>query len=284
MHENFDYEKRVLSIQSHVVHGYVGNRCSQFTLQAHEYEVDAINSVQFSNHTGYNSWSGEILSEKQLSVLYDGLKENHLNSYTHLLTVCDPVMGDNGSFYVPESLLPIYRDKLVPLADIIAPNQFEVQSLSGVSIKTENQLLEALKILHQRGTKNIVVTSTDLSPKNTSIYVYCSEICQNPGNQRVYRFEIPKYPVTFLGTGDLFASLLLVWLDKKAGDLPASVETVLSCMHGVLEVTYQHAKKHARDAKNLTMADLELRLIHCRKYILEPSFDIKRVKLQVEQS
>ncbi|OXB79559.1 UNVERIFIED_CONTAM: hypothetical protein H355_000375 [Colinus virginianus] len=89
-------ECRVLSIQSHVVRGYVGNKAATFPLQVLGFEVDTVNSVQFSNHT-----------------------------------VCDPVMGDKwngeGSMYVPKDLLPVYRDKVVPVADIITPNQFEAE-------------------------------------------------------------------------------------------------------------------------------------------------------------
>ena len=79
---------RVLSIQSHVVHGYVGNRAAVFPLQMLGFEVDFVNSVQFSNHTGYEKgWKGQTLSGEQLSDLFQGLQNNHLEeSYSHLLT------------------------------------------------------------------------------------------------------------------------------------------------------------------------------------------------------
>ncbi|EDO42065.1 predicted protein [Nematostella vectensis] len=153
---------RVLSIQSHVVSGYVGNKSATFPLQVLGFEVDTINSVQLSNHTGYEHFKGQVLNSNELKELCDGLKLNNIDSYSHLLTgyvgsksfldevlqvihhlrnenpkliyVCDPVMGDNGHFvsktvfqYVPEELLPVYRDHLVPLADIVTPNQFEAE-------------------------------------------------------------------------------------------------------------------------------------------------------------
>jgi pyridoxine kinase len=77
---------RVLSIQSHVVHGYVGNRAAVFPLQLLDFEVDFINSVQFSNQTGYKSFRGQRLDSNDLSELFLGLKENNLVNYTHLLT------------------------------------------------------------------------------------------------------------------------------------------------------------------------------------------------------
>ncbi|MBN3321602.1 PDXK kinase, partial [Atractosteus spatula] len=121
-------ECRVLSIQSHVVRGYVGNKSASFPLQVLGFEVDSINSVQFSNHTGYAHWKGQVLTADELHVLYEGLKLNNVNHYDYVLTgytrdtsflemvvdivqelkrqnpnlvyVCDPVLGDHGSMKV----------------------------------------------------------------------------------------------------------------------------------------------------------------------------------------
>ncbi|XP_042619264.1 pyridoxal kinase-like [Cyprinus carpio] len=156
---------RVLSVQSHVVRGYVGNKSASFPLQVLGFEVDTINSVQFSNHTGYEHWKGQVLTADELHVLYEGIKLNNVNQYDYVLTgytrddsfldmvvdivqelkranpnlvyVCDPVLGDNGAMYVPENLLPIYRCKVVPAADIITPNQFEAELLTGRNISSE---------------------------------------------------------------------------------------------------------------------------------------------------
>ncbi|XP_031204193.1 pyridoxal kinase-like [Mastomys coucha] len=79
-------ECRVLSIQSHVVRGYVGNRAAMFPLQVLGFEVDAVNSVQFSNHTGYAHWKGQVLKSQELHELYEGLKANSVNKYDYVLT------------------------------------------------------------------------------------------------------------------------------------------------------------------------------------------------------
>ena len=138
--------RRVLSIQSHVVHGYVGNKCATFPLQLLGFDVDPVNSVHFSNHTGYPSgFAGDVLQGEQLWKLYNGLEKNGLaGQYSHVLTgyigsedflrtvvrvvrsvreaaaattgrgntivpyICDPVLGDNGKCYVPESLIEVY--------------------------------------------------------------------------------------------------------------------------------------------------------------------------------
>lgn len=140
---NVDATPRVLSIQSHVVHGYVGNKCAIFPLQRLGFEVDPIMSVQFSNHTGYPVFRGQVFGGEDLRTILQGLEENELISYTHLLTgyigsksllqsvaavaqrlrqqnpnlvyVCDPVMGDEGKLYVSPELLEAFKAEIVPL-------------------------------------------------------------------------------------------------------------------------------------------------------------------------
>ncbi|KAK3568845.1 hypothetical protein QTP86_017946 [Hemibagrus guttatus] len=178
---------RVLSIQSHVVRGYVGNKSATFPLQVLGFEVDSINSVQFSNHTGYKHWKGQVLTADELHVLYEGIKLNKVNHYDYVLTgysrdvsflemvvdivqelksanpklvyVCDPVMGDNGSMYVPEALLPVYREKVVPVSDIITPNHFEAELLTGRKISTEKDAVEY--------KRHLSTTSNSQTPNST---------------------------------------------------------------------------------------------------------------------
>merc|ERR1712212_1028940 len=181
---------RVLSIQSHVVSGYVGNKSAVFPLQVLGFEVDYINSVQFSNHTGYSYFKGQILDAEQLGQLFDGLVLNGLHKkYTHLLTgyigstsflekvaevvkvlkeanpyllyVCDPVMGDNGKLYVTPDLLPIYQSTILPLADIVTPNQFEAELLTGMKITNMESALQAMDSFHKKGVQTVVISSTN---------------------------------------------------------------------------------------------------------------------------
>lgn len=179
--------RRVLSIQSHVVHGYVGNKAATFPLQCLGFDVDAINSVQLSNHTGYGSVKGQVLGGADIEALVGGLRANSLLHYDCILTgyaknaefllaiagvvqsvravnpraryVCDPVLGDHGKFYVPPELVGIYRDALVPLATLLTPNQFEAEQLSGVRIVDVPSAVEAMARLHALGAKSVVITS-----------------------------------------------------------------------------------------------------------------------------
>ena len=184
-------EPRCLSIQSHVVAGYVGNKSATFPLQLLGVDVCPVNSVQFSNHTGYRQGiKGQVLNGEQLLDLLEGLRANSLLHFSHVLTgyigsdsflsavlqvlstvrevapnaqyVCDPVLGDHGKLYVPESLVKVYREQVLPVATTLTPNQFEAELLSGVEVVDVPSLLEACGALHSAGVHRVIVTSTDL--------------------------------------------------------------------------------------------------------------------------
>lgn len=84
-------------------------------------------------------------------------------------TVCDPVMGDNGKMYVPEDILPVYRDIVVPLADILTPNQFEAELITGLEMKCLAGALKIIQVLHEKGVKTVVLSSTDLGDEKNMI-------------------------------------------------------------------------------------------------------------------
>ncbi|MES1914077.1 MAG: hypothetical protein MHM6MM_006209, partial [Cercozoa sp. M6MM] len=173
-------DRRVLSVQSHVVHGCVGNRAALLPLQLHGFEVDVVNTVQLSNHTGYEIATGTRFEGEQLRELMRGLRENRLLRHcSHVLTgyvgsasllqavadvvaelraarpslrfVCDPVMGDDGELYVPPELVDIYRERLVPLATVLTPNQTEAELLVGQSINSVDDAFRALRHLRSLG-------------------------------------------------------------------------------------------------------------------------------------
>lgn len=85
--------------------------------------------------------------------------------------MCDPVLGDNGKLYVPADLVGIYRDTVLPLADIVTPNQFECEQLSGVTVRTRADLLAACDALHKLGPETVVVTSSSVGAEGMSTLV-----------------------------------------------------------------------------------------------------------------
>lgn len=175
---------RVLTLQSHVVHGYVGNRCAAFCLQRLGIETDILHTVQFSNRKGYPALTGDVFSAQQIENLYSGLQQNHLDRHTHVLTgylgskevlqsvakiikqakmrcpdliyLCDPVMGDDGKLYLPKEMVEAYRSEIVPLAQILVPNLSEVEFLLEREIHDLEMLDAACSELHAMGPSTVV--------------------------------------------------------------------------------------------------------------------------------
>ncbi|XP_014242769.2 pyridoxal kinase isoform X2 [Cimex lectularius] len=295
---------RVLSIQSHVVHGYVGNKSATFPLQVLGFEVDPINSVQLSNHTGYKSFKGQILNENDLNDLIESLKHNNLLNYTHLLTgyvgspsflnkivdlvkelrqinpnlvyVCDPVMGDNGKLYVPESLLPIYQDLLIPLADVITPNQFELELLTGHKINSIDDAWTAINTFHNKSNcSTVIVSSSNLGTENELIALASSNA---GGKEKRVLLKFPKLPGNFTGTGDLFAALFLAWNYKTKNNLTKSLEYTISTLQSLLKRTLNIAKESS-NGQPLTHAQLELKIIQSKNDIEDPKVTVQAVEL-----
>ncbi|KAJ7562685.1 hypothetical protein O6H91_03G080500 [Diphasiastrum complanatum] len=291
---------RVLSIQSHTVQGYVGNKSAVFPLQLLGFDVDPINSVQFSNHTGYPTWKGQVLDGEQLWSLIEGLEANNLLFYTHLLTgyigslsfletilevvhklrsvnpnllyVCDPVMGDEGKLYIKPELVPLYKDKVVPLASMLTPNQFEAELLTGCSIHSEADALEACKKLHGAGPSKVVITSLDI---NSDLLLIGSHLENEEDAPKQFLISMPKIPAYFTGTGDLMAALLLGWSYKYPNSLETAAELAVASLQAVLERTlldYNAAKVQPE------VKQLELRLIQSQEQIKHPivEFHAKR--------
>ncbi|CAH1369576.1 hypothetical protein MTP99_010999 [Tenebrio molitor] len=284
---------KVLSIQSHVVSGYVGNKSATFPLQLLGFEVDAINSVQFCNHTGYKKVAGQILSEKDLDDLAGGLQQNGLDFYSHLLTgyigaesflrrvcslvkhlksvnpnliyVCDPVMGDNGKMYVPDDLLPVYKNLVLPLADIITPNQFEVELLTDVKINNVDDAWKAVDVLHSKGCRTVVVSSTELGNEKYLLALASNKVGASINKATI---KIPKLPASFTGTGDLFAALLLAWMHKTNNQLKESLERTVSTLQAVLKRTLSSAKG------DVSAKAMELKLIQSKNDIENPKIVI----------
>ncbi|XP_077851757.1 pyridoxal kinase isoform X3 [Macaca mulatta] len=329
-------ECRVLSIQSHVVRGYVGNRAATFPLQVLGFEIDAVNSVQFSNHTGYAHWKGQVLNSDELQELYEGLKLNNVNKYDYVLTgytrdksflamvvdivrelkqqnprlvyVCDPVLGDKwdgeGSMYVPEDLLPVYKEKVVPVADIITPNQFEAELLSGRKIHSQEEALAVMDMLHSMGPDTVVITSSDLPSPQGSDYLIvlgsqrrskCPPYAPRPpldlahllplGNpagsmvmERI-RMDIRKVDAVFVGTGDLFAAMLLAWTHKHPNNLKVACEKTVSALHHVLQRTIQCAKAQAGEGVKPSPMQLELRMVQSKRDIEDPEIVVQATVL-----
>ena len=182
---------RILSIQSHVVAGRVGNRCAELPLNLLGCEADAMHTVHFSNHLGFPSHEGRRCADGELASLLDGLRTNGLltHRYRALLTgyigtkdslesvvscaremrdadpdfdwFLDPVMGDHGRVYVPEDVTACMRDVAVPLASIVTPNGFEASVLANKAAPpaSETEAFECADAIHAMGPHTVIITS-----------------------------------------------------------------------------------------------------------------------------
>jgi pyridoxine kinase len=285
------FASRVLSIQSHVVHGHVGNKSSVFPLQLAGFEVDQINTCQLSHHTGYGRMPpGVRHSGEDVMALFEGLRTAGLfSSYTHVLSgytnqssvlhaiatalkdmislksrdselyyVCDPVLGDNGRLYVPEVLVPIYRDVLIPLSSLVTPNQFEAEILTGVKISDVASLNESLDKLHSLGAKSVVITSTDKSLSgDDQLWMFASCPLEEVSNSRKlsktsaevttstrrFGIKMPRLDFNFAGTGDLTAALFVIERSRHPQDFVSVLENVATIVYSICKRTLDYTRR-----------------------------------------
>lgn len=246
--------KQILSIQSHVAFGYVGNRAAVFPLQRLGHDVIAINTVQFSNHTGYGDWTGDVFSAEHVEKVLAGLeKRGVLEKVEGLLTgylgdpaigeiilstlqklspsvtwLCDPVMGDVGrGFFVKDGIPQYFKSRALPHARIITPNQFELDYLAGMTIKTLEDARNACREIHEAGPETILLTSLiHDETRDDEIQMLASS---KSGAQ--YLVTTPRLPLDPApnGAGDCTAALFLAHslnglpLDQSLSKTAASV-------------------------------------------------------------
>jgi len=224
--------KAILSIQSHVAYGYVGNKAATFPLQSMGFDVWPVNTVQFSNHTGYGKWRGEIFTSEHIRDVINGIEELDVldqcsailsgymgsseichevlatvqrlkNSNPSILYLCDPVIGNNNCFVKPE-VLDFFKNSLQ--ADIITPNQFEAETFSGIKIQNAIDLKRTAEHFHNLNTKIVIITGIkiqDLDPDNLYVFISC--------NKKYYIIKTKEYnfKISPNGTGDLFSAVFL---------------------------------------------------------------------------
>jgi pyridoxine kinase len=280
----------ILSIQSHVVYGYAGNTAAVFPLMRLGNVVWAINTVEFSNHTGYGSWKGKVLGSELVRELVTGLEERGvlgecqavLSGYlgdasvgmavidavkkvksknTNTLYCCDPVMGDSGrGFYVKPDIPGIFKNELLPLADIVTPNQFELEAITGIKVNNIDNALEAVNILHEKGPSIVLVTSFREKEGKVSM------LASIKSKKEIYKISTPELPLGdgVAGTGDMTAAVFLSrYLETK--NLKKTLEMCTASVYGILEMSYN---KYQYKGEN----DLcELKIIEAQEELCSPS-------------
>jgi pyridoxine kinase len=281
----------VLSIQSHVVYGYAGNTAAVFPMQRLGREVWAINTVEFSNHTGYGAWKGRVLGAELAEELVSGLEERGalprceavLSGYLgdaavaraiigavnrvraaapDALYCCDPVMGDVGrGFYVKPDIPDMFKNELIPLADIITPNQFELEALTGVEIAGLDEARRAIDLIHEKGPRIVLVTSFHSVTGGGQIEMLASD------KNGMYIITTPELPIAvgMAGSGDMTASVFLSRY-LETGDVKKTLELCTASIFGIIEASWQ-----AYNNSEIKPELLELRIIQMQKEFDSPS-------------
>jgi pyridoxine kinase len=283
----------ILSIQSWVAYGHVGNASAVFPLQRLGAEVWAINTVQFSNHTGYGHWTGQVFTGEAVRELVDGVEARGalrrcdavLSGYLgdraigeaiidavarvrgvnpSALYCCDPVIGDEREgVYVRPGIADFLRENALPAADLATPNQFELEMLTGLSFASLDGAKAAAAALVEQlradGPRVVLVTSlqTGATPAD-SIDMLAAE----PGGFHLLR--TPRLPLELNGAGDAIAALFLYHL-LRTGSAAVALEAAGSSIHGVLRRTAE-----AGAAELLTIAAQEELVAPSRVYRAVP--------------
>lgn len=283
--------KQVVSIQSHVSYGYVGNRAAVFPLQRLGIDVSAVNTVQFSNHTGYGAWRVNIHSKEHIKELLLGLDEvgalesvdgilsgyigdAHLGRVIHkfvkeqkqrhpgLFYCCDPVIGDVGrGTYVKPGVGEFFRDELISLADLITPNVFELEYLSGRKVNSLLDVLAACDRLRKQPEQAICVTSVQHDG-----YESISLLMDTAEGSWLVKTPCFSFDVAPNGGGDLTASLLLgrYLLQHSFAEV---VQLTAASVYKVFAATF------AEDSR-------EIQLIRVQDELVEPTikFELEKIR------
>ena len=251
----------ILSIQSHVAYGHVGNAAATFPLQRIGADVWPIHTVQFSNHTGYGEWTGRAFEAALIGELVEGIAtrgvlgtcDGVLSGYMGAADTgaaildavaqvkaanpkarycCDPVIGDVGrGIFVRPGIPEFMREQAVPAADVITPNQFELDLLAGRATTTTADARAAIDAVHRLGPDVILVTSlhTQETPPDAIDLVASDRV-------GVFRARTPKLPITVNGAGDAIAALFFAHY-LRTGSAAEALSRAASSIFGLLRRT-----------------------------------------------
>lgn len=280
----------VLSIQSAVAYGHAGNSSAVFPMQRSGVNVWPVYTVNFSNHTGYDTWRGPMIDAEDVASVIQGVDERGvlpqvaavLSGYQGSADMgqvildaaalvkernpgavfcADPVMGDVGrGFYARPGIPEFMRDHVVQAADILTPNLFELQYLTGRTTSTVGDVLAAAEELRARGPRIVLVTSVvaeDMVPDPMRMLAV--------GEGEAWLVETPLLERTFTGSGDLTTAMFLThWL--KTGNLAETLSRTASIVYSILEQTTASGEQ-------------ELQLVAAQDNIITPTHSFRAIRL-----
>ncbi len=280
----------ILSIQSHVAYGHAGNSAAVLPLQRLGINVWPVLTVNFSNHTGYGAWRGPTIAAEDVWEVVRGIDDRGvLSSVDALLTgyqgsadvgavilkaaelvklrnpdavfCCDPVMGDVGrGFYARPGIPEFMRDWVVPVADVMTPNLFELEFLTGHETRTISDVVAAAHVLREQGPETVLVTSVVETDSDEQVMRMLAV-----DSHQVWQVETPLLDRDFTGSGDLTTSMFLAHL-LGPGDLGQALSATASIVYSVLERT-------------TSLDSLELAIVAAQDDVVAPRFSYQATKL-----
>jgi pyridoxine kinase len=280
----------ILSIQSHVAYGHVGNSSAVFPMQRLGCEVWPVNTVQFSNHPGHGGFRGQVFDGAMIGEIVAGIGDRGvlgqcdgvLSGYLgapdigeaildaarrvkaanhQALWCCDPVIGDVGpGVFVQGGVPEFFRDRALAAADIITPNQFELEYLAGFRTARLGDARRALATVHARGPKVILVTSflADETPAD-SIDMLASDA------SGIHRLRSPRLGRSFNGAGDAVAALFFVHYLRTRSSAEA-LSAAGSSIHGLLNATAEAGSR-------------EILTVHAQEEFVRPSVQLRSERI-----
>jgi len=281
----------ILSIQSSVAYGHVGNSAAVFPLQRLGVEVWPVSTVVFSNHTGYGEWRGPLLPADDVRAVIRGVEERGafprvdavLSGYQGgedicdvildavarvkaanpaAVYACDPVMGNARSGCFVHPAIPVLlREKVVPAADLVTPNQFELGFLTGTEPRTVEETLASVDLVRGMGPSTVLVTSVERpdAPANTI------EMMAVTGDG-AWIVQTPRLPLKANGSGDVTAALFTAHL-LSSGQPGVALARTASSVFDLLQTT-------------LDSGERELQLVQSQEAIANPrmQFEVRQLR------
>ncbi len=251
----------LISIQSHVAYGHVGNSAAVFALQRLGCEVWPVHTVQFSNHTGYGTWKGEVFAAARIGEVIDGIADlgvlgacdGVLSGYIgavetgeailkavgkvkaanpHASYCCDPVIGNRArGEFVRAGIAEFMRERALPAAGVVTPNHFELDRLVERETRDLAAILSAVDDIHACGPRAVLVTSvlSDATPADSL------DVIASDGSAR-YLVRTPLLATPANGAGDLIAALFFLHC-LRSGSVADALAAATSSVFGLLRRT-----------------------------------------------
>ncbi len=261
---------KVLSIQSAVAYGHVGNSAAVFPLQRIGVEVLPVYTVNFSNHTGYGAWRGPLISPDDVAAVIAGIEDRGvfpeidvvLSGYQggegiadviidavarvkkanpDAVYACDPVMGNakSGCFVAP-AIPDLLRERVVPVADILTPNQFELGFLTGTEPGSIDSTLASADLVRARGPRTVLITSVERPDREADTLEMM--VVDDAG---AWIVQTPLIPMKANGSGDVTAALFTAHY-RRTGDAADALGRTASSVFDLLSNTYDSGSRELR--------------------------------------